>query len=255
MRPVTLFTLFLIASLLGSPISWAEEPPLEYRYQIIEQRAHDTRLFTQGLLLDKGQFYESGGRYGQSRLVRYGALEEKANREKELDDRLFAEGLTLLDGKLFLLTWKAQQLLILDAESFQLKRTMDYQGEGWGLTHNGQQLIRSDGSSQLHFHNANDFTLERSREVTLSGEPVKRLNELEYIQGHIWANIWHSDKLVKIDPQSGQVLAQLDLSDLAARHSSSGVLNGIAYDKARRGLWVTGKNWPKLYLLKLEPEL
>ena len=254
MRTRLLSSAFLVVSLLSSA-SGAGEPIREYSYQIMEQRPHDTRLFTQGLTLNEGQFYESGGRYGQSRLVRYRATETRAELEKKLDGRLFAEGLTLLDGRLYLLTWKAQQLLVLDAESFQLKRTAVYQGEGWGLTHNSEQLIRSDGSSQLHFHKTDDFTLERSLEVTRAGRPVKRLNELEYIQGHIWANIWHSDKLVKIDPNSGQVLGQLDLSALAARHRASGVLNGIAYDQSRHGLWVTGKNWPRLYLLKLEPEL
>lgn len=254
MRPLTLITLFLIASLPG-PASLAEQPVRDYHYQILEQRAHDTGLFTQGLILDEGQFYESGGRYGQSRLVRYRSTQMKPNLEKKLADRLFAEGLTLLNGKLYLLTWKARQLLILDAETFELKQTLSYRGEGWGLTHNGEQLIRSDGTNWLHFHGTNNFALERSLEVTRSGKPVKHLNELEYIDGHIWANIWHSDKLVKIDPESGQVLAQLDLSELGARHRSSGVLNGIAYDETSRGLWVTGKNWPRLYLLKLEPEL
>ena len=254
MRTRLLFSAFLVVSLLSSA-SGASEPIREYGYQIVDQRPHDTDLFTQGLILTEEQFYESGGRYGQSRLVRYRAKETRANLEKKLDDRLFAEGLTLLDGTLYLLTWKAQQLLVLDAESLQLKRTLAYAGEGWGLTHNGEQLIRSDGSSRLHFHNTEDFGLERSLTVTESGKPIKRLNELEYIQGYIWANIWHSDKLVKINPQSGQVLAQLDLRGLAARHRPSGVLNGIAYDQARNGLWVTGKNWPILYLLKLEPEL
>jgi len=254
MRPPALCTVFLLASLFTTT-SWAEDPFPEYSYRILEQRPHDTNLFTQGLILHKGQFYESGGRYGQSRLVRYRTEEKKANLEKTLDDRLFAEGLTLLNGKLYLLTWKAQQLLILDAETFELKQTLSYRGEGWGLTHNGEQLIRSDGTNWLHFHEIDKFALERSLEVTRSGKPVKHLNELEYIDGHIWANIWHSDKLVKIDPESGQVLAQLDLSELGVRHRSSGVLNGIAYDETSRSLWVTGKNWPRLYLLKLEPEL
>ncbi|WP_341936501.1 glutaminyl-peptide cyclotransferase [Marinimicrobium sp. C2-29] len=243
---------FLLAACAGA------EAPTDYDYRLVEDRPHDTTLFTQGLLLHGGQFYESGGRYGQSRLVRYRQDGRVPDQEEALADEYFAEGLTDVDNKLYLLTWRENTLFVFDRNTFALLERRQYTGEGWGLTDDGEQLIRTDGSSQLHFHRLDDFSLIRSLPVTEEGRPVSRLNELEYINGYVWANIWQSDRLVQIDPESGEVVGRLDLSALVRREAPRGsqqVLNGIAYDPERNGLWVTGKNWPKLFFLELEPGL
>lgn len=231
---------------------------IRYQYQITAEQPHDPSMFTQGLFKRGELFYESGGRYGHSRLTRYRDDGHQVERQRPLDDRYFAEGLTELNGKLYLLTWRAKTLLIFDAESFEPLGKQSYRGEGWGLTDDGEFLIRSDGSAQLYFHDPENFQVQRQITVTEAGQPVTRLNELEYIEGSLWANIWHTDRLIQIDPDTGVVIGSLDLSELVreARPNAPGaVLNGIAYDPEHRELWVTGKLWPRLYRLSLKPEL
>jgi glutaminyl-peptide cyclotransferase len=240
-------------------------PPdvVHFDYQILAQRSHKPSLFTQGLVLDGNTFYESSGLYGQSMLVSY-PREESANKwaqltanftqKDTLPDRYFAEGLALLDDKLYLLTWQEGTVFVYDRNTFAVLDRWRYSGEGWGLTHNGEQLIRSDGSEHLHFHSPEDFSLEKTLDVQESGRPVQRLNELEFIAGYVWANIWHENRLVQIDPATGRVVGSLDLTALTAQvdiDSSESVLNGIAYDAERDGMWVTGKKWPSMYLIKL----
>ncbi len=229
-----------------------------YQYQVTAEQPHDPSMFTQGLLKRGELFYESGGRYGHSRLTRYRDDGRQAERLRPINDRYFAEGLTELDGELYLLTWREKTLFVYNAESLELVREHSYRGEGWGLTDDGNHLIRSDGSAQLYFHTPEDFKVERQITVTEAGQAVTRLNELEYIEGTLWANIWHSDRLIQIDPDTGAVIGSLNLTELVrkARPDAPGaVLNGIAYDPEHRELWVTGKLWPKLYRLSLTPEL
>lgn len=261
MRPTALFLLAALS--LAAPATEHQldgaAPPLSYDYRVSTTRPHDRTLFTQGLFKRGSLFYESGGRYGQSRLVAYS--EDNTGepvREHELSERFFAEGATELDGRLYLLTWRKQTLLVFDAETFEPLGHHDYQGEGWGLTDNGEDLIRSDGSDKLFFHDAKDFSLKRELAVTENGEPVRRLNELEYIKGHIWANVWHKNRLLRIDPRTGHVTATLDLSALVEHARPDGpqaVLNGIAYDAKHNALWVTGKLWPEMFRLELSPSL
>lgn len=235
------------------------QSPTEYHYRIIAERAHAEQLFTQGLLLRGDTFYESGGRYGQSRLVSYHreADADQFTQSTALPAQYFAEGLTELDDKLYLLTWRENTLMVFSREDFALLSRHSYKGEGWGLTDDGRQLIRSDGSHRLFFHSPQDFALLQTLEVRDQGLPVTHLNELEYLRGRIWANIWHRDRLVEIDPDTGVVTGYVDLSALveefAPAHSQS-VLNGIAWDPKHQALWVTGKNWPKMFLLKLTQE-
>lgn len=232
------------------------ETPTEYTYTVLEERAHDTRLFTQGLLLRDDIFYESGGGYGGSRLVSYPRSGPADNfiEERSLPRRYFAEGLTEMDGKLYLLTWRENTLMVFDRDSFDELYRHPYSGEGWGLTDDGERLIRSDGSHLLFFHQRDDFSIMRTLEVYQQGKAVRRLNELEYIDGYVWANIWYDNRLVQIDLDSGQVVGYVDLSELVAttapNHPDS-VLNGIAWDEAHQALWVTGKNWPTLFLIRL----
>lgn len=236
---------------------------VHFDYQILAQRSHKPALFTQGLVLDGNTFYESSGLYGQSMLVSY-PREESTNKwaqltanftqKDKLPDRYFAEGLALLDDKLYLLTWQEGTVFVYDRTTFAVIDRWRYSGEGWGLTHNGKQLIRSDGSEHLHFHSPEDFSLQKTLDVQESGRPVQRLNELEFIAGYVWANIWHENRLVQIDPATGRVVGSLDLTALTAQvdiDSSESVLNGIAYDAERGGMWVTGKKWPSMYLIKL----
>lgn len=249
----TLLVSFLLLAACTGPAA-----PQDYQYTIVGQQPHDVRMFTQGLLRHEGLFYESGGRYGQSRLIRYGDDGRKPHRSQALDDQYFAEGLTKFQGTLYLLTWRENTLLQFEPDELTPTGQIHYRGEGWGLTNDGEWLIRTDGSHYLHFHAPEDFALNHRVAVTEQGRPLGRLNELEYVNGYVWANLWKDDRIVQIDPDTGIVVGSLDLSELAretAPPDPESVLNGIAYDPDRNGLWVTGKNWPTLYLLELTPAL
>ena len=233
-------------------------------YQIIAERSHKPSLFTQGLQIENGQFYESSGLYGKSLLVSYPVAEPAGStwakisvpfsHQFKLPERFFAEGLTLVGDKIYLLTWQEQTLLIFNKAKFTYHKSLPYQGEGWGLAYDGKNLIRSDGSDRLFIHEPEQFRLLSSLQVTDQGKPVVRLNELEYAQGFMWANIWQEDKIIKIDPNSGQVLGELNLAALRqslGRHGSDDVLNGIAWDETQQAFWITGKLWPKMFLLRV----
>ena len=232
-------------------------------YKIIAERSHKPSLFTEGLVINNGYFYESSGLYAKSLLVSYPVSEPESiwakisapfSQRKPLVDGYFAEGLTLLNKKLYQLTWKEGTLFVVDASTFSLLGTMKYEGEGWGLTTDSKQFIRSDGSANLFFHNINTFALERKISVHINDMPLANLNELEYAKGFIWANIWHDMRIVKINPADGEVVGIVDLSTLAAAlnlRDPESVLNGIAYDEDKNAFWVTGKQWPKMFLVKI----
>lgn len=258
--PGTLTVLRLLVLGLGGTLLSAcaqDGAAVDYRYEVAEVRPHDARLFTQGLLIHDGLFYESGGRYGQSRLVAYEEGATDPIRQHRLPQHYFAEGLTERDGQLYLLTWKENTLLTFDTDSFELLEETHYPGEGWGLADNNEHLIRSDGSDQLYFHEPEGFGLIRTVSVRENGQPVARLNELEFIEGSLWANIWHSNRVVQIDPSSGRVIGSVDLTSVVRRENPAGseaVLNGIAYDEEHQHFWVTGKNWRHLYRIELQPK-
>ncbi len=258
-----LFRALLCTSLLSMATYNLAAPAIEF--ELIGERTHKTSLFTQGLLVDGDHFYESSGLYGKSLLVSYPVAEPQGStwakisapftRKLALPPQYFAEGLTLLDNQLYLLTWREQTLLVYDKNTFSLQRQFNYQGEGWGLATDGKQLIRSDGSDRLFFHRVSDFSITRELQVTDGGKPVSQLNELEYAQGFIWANVWHQDRILKIDPATGKVLGEVNLQ--ALKHSlklgnGEQVLNGIAWDEQQQAFWVTGKLWPKMFLLRLQ---
>jgi glutamine cyclotransferase len=254
---IVCLSLLLSANLLGMPDARASATI--YHYQVIAERAHDGSFFTQGLELHNHQFYESSGLYNQSFITRYPvAVDDQAAPSEALTQRLapqyFAEGLTLFNNKLFVLTWREQTLLVYEPDTFKLLHTHRYSGQGWGLTNNGKQLIRSDGSHRLYFHSPENFALHKTVEVYYRQQAVERLNELEFVKGKVWANIWHDNRLVEIDPGSGQVTGLVDLTELVRSipsTSSEQVLNGIAYDAEQDAFWVTGKLWPNLFLIKL----
>lgn len=230
-------------------------------FEILAERTHKPTLFTQGLLVDGDHFYESSGLYNQSFLVTYPVAEPASTwakisapftKKQMLPAHYFAEGLALLNNKLYLLTWQEQTLLIYDKATLNYQKSIRYKGEGWGLTSDSKQLIRSDGSDILYFHNADDFSVTKTLKVTDAGVPVSQLNELEFAGEFIWANIWHQDRILKIDPATGQAVGELDLSGVKQKlklNNSEQVLNGIAWDEKRKAFWITGKNWPKMFLI------
>jgi glutaminyl-peptide cyclotransferase len=245
----------LAACALAAPrLGW--EVVAEYPHRT---NALDSGAFTQGLELDGDALLESSGRYGKSFIARWHLDDDRLPQLKRLPDELFAEGLTRLGDRLYLLTWRERRGLVLDADSFELLDSFHYDGEGWGLTNDGTRLIMSDGSSELRF--LDPHTLRESQRLTVrdDGRPLKRLNELEWLpagaladQPRLLANIWLSNRIVVIDPTSGGVTAELDLQTLyPVRAADADVLNGIAWDRRDNTLLVTGKLWPTIYRLRI----
>lgn len=227
---------------------------LEYR--VIGKKPQERRNFIQGLEILDGKLYVSSGNYGQSRLMRYSFNDMTLEVSKQLHHRLFAEGLTVLNERVYQLTWRARMMLVFDQQSLDALEWFPISGQGWGLTNDGKQLIYSDGSDRLHFMSPTERTISRSLSVTEDGKPVYKLNELEWIEGRVWANIWQSDRIVIINPDSGDVEASLDLQGLlptSDRRADTDVLNGIARDPADGSIWVTGKRWPWLYHIEIQP--
>jgi len=215
---------------------------------------HDPRAFTQGLEYYGGYLYESTGIAGQSSLRKVSLQTGEVVRKISLPPQYFGEGLTILHGKIYQLTWLAKKGFIYDLGSLRQVGEFPYETEGWGLTHDDKSLIMSDGTNKIRYVDPVSFAVTRTIEVYAGREGVVNLNELEYIKGEIFANIWHSPRIARIDPRSGQVLAWIDLTSLVSKeqHSDEAVLNGIAYDKARDRLFVTGKDWSNLFEITLE---
>jgi len=226
-----------------------------YGYRVIAVYPHDADAFTQGLVYYQGNFYEGTGLRGHSSLRKVDLETGAVLQIRNLPQRYFGEGVTLFDDRLYQLTWQSHVGFVYDRASFNLLATFQYPTEGWGLTHNGRELIMSDGTPALHF--LDPTTLQELRRVMVWDEhgPVQRLNELEYIDGEVYANIWQTDRIARIDPKTGRVRAWIDLSGLLPPEDRPGanVLNGIAWDAAGGRLFVTGKLWPKLFQIELTP--
>ncbi|PLW69012.1 glutaminyl-peptide cyclotransferase [Pseudohalioglobus lutimaris] len=244
------YIVLILLILLALPAAAVEQ----YSYRVLESRPQDRNNFVQGLEIRAGKLYVSSGNYGQSRLMRYDFATGEVEKSQNLNPRLFAEGLTLFGEHIYQLTWRERMMLVFDRDSMQPIEWFPLSGEGWGLTNDGKQLIYSDGSERIHFMDAKARTVTRSITVTENGRPVRKLNELEWIDGKLWANIWQQDRIVIIDPDSGEVSANIDLRDLlptSERRAGTDVLNGIALDPADGSIWVTGKRWPWLYRIEL----
>jgi len=216
---------------------------------VVKSYPHDPRAFTQGLEFFDGYLYESTGRQRQSTLRRVVIETGKVVQSVRLPDRTFGEGLTIFHGKIYQLTWLDKTGFIYDLRTFRKLGQFSYNTEGWGLTHDDASLILSDGTNRLQYIDPNSYQVTKTLEVFAGPEAVTNLNELEFIRGEIWANIWHSDRIARIDPKSGQVTAWIDLAAITERetHEQEDVLNGIAWDPGRQRLFVTGKDWPRLY--------
>ncbi len=239
---------------LANPTKLAS-PPV-FGYQVVNVFPHDTTAFTEGLLLDGGFLYESTGLEGQSSLRKTQLETGKVLQLRELPADIFGEGLTVFGDRLIQLTWKSQLGYVYDKATFQLLRRFNYPTEGWGLSQDGKDLIMSDGTAAIYFLNPETFERVRQIDVHDDAGPVTQINELEYVQGEIYANIWQTDRIARIDPGTGRVLGWIDLTGLLSaqdRRTPVDVLNGIAYDAGNDRLFVTGKLWPKLFEIKLIP--
>jgi glutamine cyclotransferase len=254
MPPTPLRT--LVHCLLWLALSAAAPAQSADTYQVIQSYPHDAQAFTQGLVYIDGHLYESTGIKGQSSLRMEDLETGKIDQFLEVPDKYFAEGLTDWGSTLIQLTWKSHIAFVYDRITFRLLRTLPYPGEGWGLTQDGKSIILSDGSDSLRFLDPETFHEIRRITVRDHGAPVTQLNELEFIHGQIYANIWYSDRIARISPATGRVLGWIDLTGLfpkADRSSSGAVLNGIAYDEAHDRLFVTGKLWPRVFEIKVVP--
>jgi glutaminyl-peptide cyclotransferase len=226
-------------------------------YRVLHTYPHDPQAYTQGLLFKDGHLYESTGLNGRSTLRMDDLDSGRVLQSDPVPSQYFAEGLAAWGSTLVQLTWQSHVAFVYDRFSFRLLRTMHYDGEGWGLTDDGKSLIESDGSATLRFFDPE--TLHELRHIVVKdhGEPVTQLNELEYVHGQIYANVWHTDRIARISSSTGQVLGWIDLTGLLPPGSVTdpeAVLNGIAYDSAHDRLFVTGKLWPKLFEIKVIPE-
>lgn len=247
--------LLVTAGLLAWVIVAQAAPP-RYQVEVTQTYPHDSRAFTQGLLYAEGSLYESIGLRGQSALRRVAPESGKVLAETKLDKRYFAEGLARVDNRLIQLTWKSGVGFVYDLHTLELLRSFEYDGEGWGLTFDGEHLIMSDGTATLRRLDPHSYKQVGQVQVTLQGQPVNLLNELEIVGGELWANVWRYDAIVRINPASGKVLGVVDAASLREKVTSPhkiDVLNGIAYDAANEQLYVTGKFWPKLFAIKLQP--
>jgi glutamine cyclotransferase len=238
-----------------------EPTPALINYTLLNAHPHDTSFFTEGLEFNNGQLFESSG--GQKEETphpsAFGVLDlstGKVSKKVELDNATyFGEGITVFNGKIYQLTWRNQKGFIYDAKTFKKIREFDYQGDGWGLTHDSSHIIMSDGSSNLKFLDPESLKVVSIISVVDNNGPVSNVNELEFIDGFIYANVWQQDHIIKIDPSSGKVVGRINLDslvrDVRTKSANADFLNGIAYNPATKTIFVTGKLWPLIYEIKL----
>ena len=224
----------------------------QYSFKVVKEYPHDVMAYTQGLFFHEGKLYETTGQYGTSSIRTVDLASGKPTVEKKLNRKYFGEGSVILGKDLYVLTWTNKVAFRYDAATLSYKQTVSYPREGWGLTTDGKQLIASDGSANLYFLDA-DMKLLKKLPVTMNGRPLRNLNELEWIDGKVWANVYMTDMIVMINPSSGKVEGALDCTGLLPDElytSATDVLNGIAVDAAGK-IYLTGKNWPRMYQIEL----
>lgn len=228
-----------------SPEIWIAEIAKEY--------PHDQTSFTQGLEFNEGILFEGTGQKGQSFVAQVDLNSGSIKKKMGLDATYFGEGITVFGDKVYQLTWQEQKCFVYDKNTLQLEKDLSYNGEGWGLCNDGEYLIVSDGTERLVFRDPESFQVQRTIEVYDNRGPITKLNELEYIDGKIYANIWMTNSVAVIQPENGKVLAVIDATELVRKGKGQGdVLNGIAVNPANGKLYMTGKNWPKLFEVKLK---
>ncbi|HEY6323579.1 MAG TPA: glutaminyl-peptide cyclotransferase [Thermoanaerobaculia bacterium] len=238
------------AAVPGPPAGRGAERAAErLRVKVLSVRPHDPAAYTQGLVWDHGTFYESAGLYGRSSLRQVEPRTGEVLRRVDLAPGFFAEGLALVGNRLLQLTWKEGVAFQYDARTFERTGELHYEGEGWGLCDDGRRLVMSDGSDHLGFRDRRTFALLGGVDVRLEGHPATQLNELECVDGAIYANVWRTDEILRIDPANGRVTAVIDAGGLldAGEQAQADVLNGIAYDPEKKTFFITGKLWPKMF--------
>lgn len=245
-----IFTVFAMVFML---LSCAEATVKEYRLEIVAEYPHDADSYTQGLFFHEGEMYETTGLRGKSTLRKVDLQTGNALKRLDFDKKYFLEGSVVLGDNLYILTWENRVAFVYDAGTLEYKSSWSYPREGWGITTDGKQLIASDGSANLYFMDE-EFKVDRKVTVTFNDRPIRWLNELEYIDGKIWANVYTTDEIVIIDPKSGKVEGVVDCRGLLPdklRRPETDVLNGIAINPQDGKIYLTGKNWPKLYEIKI----
>lgn len=250
---LTLLLLTILPLSLAVQAQEQEQPP-QYGYSIVNTFPHDINAFTQGLFYHEGYLYEGTGKNGLSTLSKLELLTGEVLQSSRLSRRYFGEGIEVVGDRIYQLTWRANIVFVYDKDSFDLVDSHYNATEGWGLAFDGEHLILSNGTNTLTFLEPDSFAPQRSIAVTLNGNPIAQLNELEYINGEIWANVWQTDFIVRIDPETGNVNSSIDLSGLSEQTqlgSSEAVLNGIAWDAEQERLFVTGKHWSNVFEIEL----
>jgi glutamine cyclotransferase len=250
----------------AAPVTQAKKEIPVYTYEVVNTFKHDAQAFTQGLVFHNGFLYESTGQHGKSTLRKVRLEDGDVVKRHKLDREYFAEGMTILNDKIYQITWQEDTCFVYDVNSFEPVGKIRYTGEGWGLTNDGTNLIMSDGSHILKFVEPANFRTVRSVTVTHDTKPLYQINELEFVKGEIWANVWHSEKpdilgkpntIARIDPSTGKVVGWIDLNNISPEdvaRDEENTLNGIAYDAATDRIFVTGKQWRKLFEIKIKPK-
>jgi glutamine cyclotransferase len=248
------------AILAAVPLAAAAAAPMTvpvWGYKVVNTYPHDPNAFTEGLFYQDGYLYESTGLEGHSSVRKVRLETGKVVDGASLPPELFGEGITSWDDRLIGLTWKTQVGYVLDMKTLGIRSQFNYPGEGWGLTHSDRELVMSDGTPELRFLDPSTLHELRRVKVTAGGKPVQQINELEWVEGEVYANIWQTDRIARIDPKTGTVTGWIDLAGLLPKKDfipdRTDVLNGIAYDAAGKRLFVTGKLWPKLFEIKVVP--
>lgn len=242
-----------MALLMLAMSSCSEARVRQYKVKVVKEYPHDEMSYTQGIFFQGNRMVETTGQYGESTLRLVDLATGKAVKKFDFDRKYFVEGSVELDGKIYILTWQNKVAFVYDAATLAYKQTFSYPREGWGLTTDGKSLIASDGSSRLYWMDEN-FKQQKVLTVKMNGRPVNQLNELEWIDGKIWANVYTTDMIVIINPSSGEVEATVDCTGLLPRYlrdQYTDVLNGIAYDPSTKKIYLTGKYWKRLYEVEL----
>ena len=218
---------------------------------IIKKFKHDPSAFTQGLVYQNDHFFESTGGWGSSEIRKINKHTGKVINFNKMQSKYFGEGLTIYDNKIFQVTWKSKKGFVYDINNFKLLDDFNIYGKGWGLTNDGQSLILSDGSEKIYYLNPKNFEIEKTISVSVNGNKLIYINELEFIRGEIWANIWKSNDIITVNPLSGIVTSIFDISKISEQTEIEDVANGIAWDKVNDKIFITGKNWNFIYLLDI----
>ena len=243
------FTFFLIVT--ESMAELVVEKRALSKANIIKKFKHDPSAFTQGLVYQNDHFFESTGGWGSSEIRKINKHTGKVINFNKMQSKYFGEGLTIYDNKIFQVTWKSNKGFVYDIKNLKLLDDFNIYGQGWGLTNDGQSLILSDGSEKIYYLNPKNFEIEKTISVSVNGNKLIYINELEFIRGEIWANIWKSNDIITVNPLSGIVTSIFDISKISEQTETEDVANGIAWDKVNDKIFITGKNWNFIYLLDI----